>query len=136
MNLRNGKQTAALKVTVSKKEKKPDAAPVDLEKERIDNFIAQVNSMFFEAEKYTASTYGRICVYSEIYEVVNGNIDEFKHAPRLATLCDSIRESALRNLSSVGKLTMKHGKDTEFLEAIVRLSTAMLTVLAKLGSAA
>jgi hypothetical protein len=135
MNLRNGKHTAALvKATVSKKEKKPDA-DVNSEKERIDNFMAEVKAMFFEAEKYTDSTYGRICVYSDIYEVVNVNIDEFKHAPRLARLFDSIRESALRNLSSVGKLTMKHGQDPEFLAAIGRLSTVMLSVLAKLGSA-
>jgi len=133
MNLRNGKQTALVKATVSKMEKKP-AAAIDSE-EKINNFIAEVKAMFFEAEKYTDSTYGRICVYSEIYEVVNANIDEFKHAPRLARLFDSIRESALRNLSSVGKMTMKHGKDPEFLEAIVRLSTVMISVLAKLGSA-
>ena len=133
MNLRNGKQTALVKATVSKLEKKP-AAAVDSE-EKINNFIAEVKAMFFEAEKYTDSTYGRICVYSEIYEVVNANIDEFKHAPRLARLFDSIRESALRNLSSVGKMTMKHGEEPEFLEAIGRLSTVMLSVLAKLGCA-
>ena len=133
MNLRNGKQTALVKATVSKMEKKP-AAAVDSE-EKINNFIAEVKAMFFEAEKYTDSTYGRICVYSEIYEVVNANIDEFKHAPRLARLFDSIRESALRNLSSVGKMTMKHGEEPEFLEAIGRLSTVMLSVLAKLGCA-
>jgi hypothetical protein len=106
----------------------------DLE-ERIDHFIAEVKAMFDEANKYTASTYGRICVYSKIYEIVNDNIDEFKHAPRLATLFDTIRTSILRNLSDVGTLTMKHGKDPEFLEAIVRLSNAMLSVLAKLGTA-
>ena len=133
MNLRNGKQTALVKATVSKMEKKP-AAAIDSE-EKINNFIAEVKAMFFEAEKYTDSTYGRICVYSEIYEVVNANIDEFKHAPRLARLFDSIRESALRNLSSVGKMTMKHGEEPEFLEAIGRLSTVMLSVLAKLGCA-
>ena len=134
MNLRNGKQTALVKATVSKMKNKPVTA-VNSDKERIDNFIAEVKAMFFEAEKYTDSTYGRICVYSEIYEVVNANIDEFKHAPRLARLFDSIRESALRNLSSVGKMTMKHGEEPEFLEAIGRLSTVMLSVLAKLGCA-
>lgn len=129
MRLRNGKQTTVNKVEL-KKEKKPDS-----EKEKIDNLFAEIKAMFVEADKYTASTYGRICVYSEIYEVVNDNIDEFKHAPRLAKLFDSIRESALRNLSEVGSLSMKYGRDPEFFEAIVRLSAAMLSVLAKLGSA-
>lgn len=135
MRLRNGKQTTVNRVE-SKKENTPAVVvQVNSDKEKIDNLFAEIKAMFVEAEKYTASTYGRVCVYSEVYEVVNDNIDEFKHEPRLAKLFDSIRESALRNLSDVGPLSTKYGKDPEFLEAIVRLSTAMLSVLAKLGSA-
>ena len=133
MNLRNGKQTAMKQVVKSNKENKP-AAPVNSE-EKINKFTSQLREKFYEAEKYHNNAYKRICIYSDIYELIHDKMDDVKQS-RLATLCNSIRESALRNLSDVGRLSMKYGNDPEFLGAIVRLSNSMLVVLAKLGTAA
>ena len=134
MNLRNGKQTAMKHVVKSNMENKP-AASVNSE-EKINKFTSELKEKLCEAEKYHNNAYKRICIYSDIYELVHDKMDDVKHASKFATLFNSIRESALRNLSDVGRLSMKYGNDPEFLGAIVRLSNSMLVVLAKIGPAA
>jgi hypothetical protein len=130
MNLRNGKITAMLKVTVSKEENH-----VVQEEDRVKDFTDELRAMFFEAQKYEESNLGRLCVYREIYEVVDSSINEFKGLPRLATLFASIRITSLRLVGEVGRTAMKHGKDPEFLEATIGLSNVLMRVLAKLGPA-
>jgi hypothetical protein len=130
MNLRNGKVTAVKKVAVSKEEK-----PVVQEDDRVKDFTEELKAMFFEAQKYEESALGRLCVYREIYEVVDSGIDDFKDVPTLATLFASIRITSLRLVGEVGRTAMKHGKDPEFLEATIGLSNVLMRVLAKLGPA-
>ena len=130
MNLRNGKVTAVKKVAVSKEEK-----PVVQEDDRVKDFTEELKAMFFEAQKYEESALGHLCVYREIYEVVDSGIDEFKDVPTLATLFASIRITSLRLVGEVGRMAMKHGKDPEFLEATIGLSNVLMRVLAKLGPA-
>lgn len=130
MNLRNGKVTAVKKVAVSKEEK-----PVVQEDDRVKDFTEELKAMFFEAQKYEESALGRLCVYREIYEVVDYGINEFKDVPTLATLFASIRITSLRLVGEVGRTAMKHGKDPEFLEATIGLSNVLMRVLAKLGPA-
>jgi len=130
MNLRNGKVTAVKKVAVSKEEK-----PVVQDDDRVKDFTEELKAMFFEAQKYEESALGRLCVYREIYEVVDSGIDDFKDVPTLATLFASIRITSLRLVGEVGRTAMKHGKDPEFLEATIGLSNVLMRVLAKLGPA-
>jgi hypothetical protein len=130
MNLRNGKVTAVKKVAVSKEEK-----PVVQDDDRVKDFTEELKAMFFEAQKYEESALGRLCVYREIYEVVDSGINEFKDVPTLATLFASIRITSLRLVGEVGRTAMKHGKDPEFLEATIGLSNVLMRVLAKLGPA-
>jgi hypothetical protein len=132
MNLRNGKITAVVKVTVSKEEK-PLVQPQD--EERVMDFIAELSAIFIEVRKYEESTLGRLCIYHQLYEFVDSNINEFKDVPRLAKMFATIRETCLRLVGEVGKSAMKHGKDPEYLEAIIDLSKVLLSVLAKLGNA-
>lgn len=130
MNLRNGKVTTVKKVAVSKEEK-----PVVQEDDRVKDFTEELKAMFFEAQKYEESALGRLCVYREIYEVVDSGINEFKDVPTLTTLFASIRITSLRLVGEVGRTAMKHGKDPEFLEATIGLSNVLMRVLAKLGPA-
>ena len=131
MNLRNGKITAGVKVTVFKEEK----PLVVQEKDRVKDFTDELMAMFFEAQKYEESTLGRLCVYDEIYEVVDSSINEFKDVPRLAKLFATIRETSLRLVGEVARTAMKHGNEPEFLEATIGLSNVIMRVLAKLGTA-
>jgi hypothetical protein len=130
MNLRNGKITAVVKVTVFKEEK----PLVVQEKDRVKDFTDELMAMFFEAQKYEESTLGRLCVYHEIYEVVDSSINEFKDVPRLAKLFATIRETSLRLVGEVARTAMKHGNEPEFLEATIGLSNVIMRVLAKLGT--
>ena len=132
MNLRNGKVTAMLKVTVSKEEEPLVVQP--MEEDRVKDFTEELRAMFFEAQKYEESTLGRLCVYHEIYEVVDSSINEFKDVPRLSTLFASIRITSLRLVGEVARTAMKHGNEPEFLEATIGLSNVIMRVLAKLGT--
>ena len=118
-----------LKVTVSKEEK-----PLVQEEDRVKDFTDELRAMFFEAQKYEESTLGRLCVYREIYEVVDSSINEFKDVPRLAKMFATIRETSLRLVGEVGRTAMKHGNDPEVLEATIGLSNVLMRVLAKLGA--
>ena len=133
MNLRNGKITALVKVTVSKKEK-PLVVQLPDEK-RVKDFMAELGAIFIEVRKYEENTYTRLCIYHELYEFVDSNINEFKDVPSLAKTFATVREASLRLMGEVGKSAMKHGKDPEFFEAIIDLSNVLLSVLAKLGTA-
>ena len=133
MNLRNGKVTAVKKVVVSKEEEPIVVQP--MEEDRVKDFMDELRAMFFEAQKYEESALGRLCVYREIYEVVDSSINEFKDDSRLATLFASIRITSLRLVGEVGRTAMKHGNDPEFLQATIGLSNVLMRVLAKLGPA-
>ena len=123
-----------LKVTVSKEEN-PHTAQLVADKEKMKDFTDELQAMFFEAKKYEDNAYGRLCVYRELFEVVDSNVNELKYASGSAVLFMTIRESALRMVGDLGGMALKHGNDPEFLEAIIRLSNVLMSVLAKLGSA-
>jgi hypothetical protein len=126
--------TAMLKVNVSvKKEEENPLALAD--KEKMKGFTDELGAMFFEAKKYEDNPYGRLCVYHELFEIVNSNVNEFKYISGSALLFMTIRDSALRMVADLGGMALKHGNDPEFLEAITRLSNVLLSVLSKLGSA-
>jgi hypothetical protein len=123
MNLRNGKTTAVNNV----------ATPTEREptKERVKEFTQELRSLFDWVAQFEETPYGRVCAYCQLYEVVLPSIDEFKNVPTIKVLLNSIRDSAIRMLADLGRLTVKHGNDKEFMKAIMKLTNVLIAVLAK-----
>lgn len=140
MRLRNGKktvlptevpiQTATIQTAIMEP---AIMEPVIAEQDHVQDFIEDLQCIFHEASKYDESSYMKICVLVDLYEFVDETIDEFKNVPRLAYVFAAIRDSCLRILHDVGRMTLKHGKDPEYIRPLTRLSCALLSVMAKLG---
>jgi len=104
------------------------------DKDSVIEFLDELRSNFHEAEKYTKSSYMRTCALYELYEILDGKIENFKDVPRLAKIMTAIRTSCLRILQDVGTMSMKYGKDRDCMEALTKLSSVLLSVLSKLGN--
>lgn len=126
MNLRNGKTITVNNVAAPKERKS-----IGIE-ERTKEFTDEINSALHWALQFEDNSYGRVCAYREVFELILERIDEFKNlSPELEWLFDTIRESALRMMTELGEMSIIHGKDREFMRAANRLSKVLMALLAK-----
>jgi hypothetical protein len=121
MNLRNGKTTA---VVAAMERMEPT-------KERVQEFMDELRSMFEWVAQFEDDPYGRVCAYCELFQVTLYSMDEFKDVPTLNVLMQSIRDAAIRMMGDIGGMIVKYGNGEDFMEAVNRLTHVLVALLAK-----
>lgn len=97
-------------------------------------FIEEVNSMVWEFNGWeNVGSYVRIWAISDIYQFLDANIDKFKDSAKLKGFFDTVRAKAVSQLSEIGILSMQHGKDHYYKEAIKSANGYIISSLSKLG---